>query len=150
METASAGEMINASGVSQPGGVGLARAHKSLLNLEKEAWACLHFPQEPSGPTSPLTGVNSRPQRKTSQEKKHGGLHDWRSCRTTLVHRGSWWSWSPACQQRGPGRETGRHRSHPHPGRGSCWSGSPLALAASLLAWGSLKVRTYLFPYYSI
>lgn len=113
VETASAGEMINASGVSQPGGVGLARAHKSLLNLEKEAGAHVCFLKESSGPTSPLTGVNSRPHQKLSQEKKHGGLRDWPSCSTTLVHRGPWWSRSPAGPQRGPGRETGPHQSQP-------------------------------------
>ena len=112
VETASSGEMINASGVSQPGGVGLARAHKSLLNLEKEAWACLRFPQAPSGPTSPLTGVNSHhsgslPRKSNTGASVAAGPAGRPSSTGAPGGAGAL---RPA---EGPGRETRCHRSHP-------------------------------------
>ena len=112
METASAGKMINASGVSQPGGVGLAGAHKSLFNLEKEAWACLRFPQAPYGPTSPLTGVDSHhsgslPRKRNTGASVAGGPAGRPSSTGAPGGAGAL---RPA---EGPGRETGRHRSQP-------------------------------------
>ena len=57
------------------------------------------FPASALWPHLPAHWCGLTPQRKPSQETQHGGLRSWRSCRTTLVHRGSWGSRSPAASR---------------------------------------------------